>query len=300
MAQRKQTCVTAVFLTALCLVASEGDACVAQDATLWKPRPLAAGETPLPARIAQADLVVVGRVSGVEDNSLKTEPFPGSAGKVAYRVLGMKVEEVLLGDKAAKKIRVGFIPKSAPSALPPQTPPPQMFVLEEGWEGLLFLKKHHQGDFYVKFALFSDIPRGAPEFAKTVEDARKLIKIVDKPAAALKADNASNRYLAVAMLIGKFRPPAVKGQPQQEEPIDPEVSKLLLRALAEADWKYDKDWSGVYPPHPYDLFQQLGVTKADGYQPPTGDMRDTLAATQKWLVDNQGKYKVKGLTPKSK
>jgi len=157
MAQRKPTCVTAVFLTALCLVASEGDACVAQDTTLWKPRLLGGGETPLPLRIAQADLVVVGRVSGVEDKSLEAEPIPGSAGKVAYRVLGMKLEEVLLGDKAAKKIRVGFIPKSAPSA-----PPPQLFVLEEGWEGLLFLKKHHQGDFYVTFALFSNLPRARP------------------------------------------------------------------------------------------------------------------------------------------
>jgi hypothetical protein len=295
MAQRKQTCVRAVFLTTLCLVASEGDARVAQDTTLWKPRLLGGGETPLPARIAQADLVVVGRLSGVEDNSLEAEPVPGSAGKVAYRVLGMKLEEVLLGDKAAKKIRVGFIPKSAPSA-----PPPQLFVLKEGWEGLLFLKKHHQGDFYVTFALFSNIARGAPEFAKTVEDARKLAKIMHNPAAALKADNASNRYLAAAMLIDKFRPTPLKGQPQQEEPIDPEVSKLLLKALAEADWKYDADWTGVYPPHPYDLFQQLGVSKADGYQPPTGDSRDTLAATQKWLLDHQGKYKVKHLTPKSK
>jgi hypothetical protein len=268
---------------------------VAQDTTLWKPRLLGGGETPLPLCIAQADLVVVGRVSGVEDKSLEAEPLPGSAGKVAYRVLGMKVEEVLLGDKAAKKIRVGFIPKSAPSA-----PPPQLFVLEEGWEGLLFLKKHHKGDFYVKFALFSDMPRGAPEFAKTVEDACRLAKIVHNPAAALKVDNASNRYLAAAMLIGKFRPWAVKGQPQQEEPIDAEVSKLLLKALTEADWKYDADRSGVYPPHPYDLFHQLGVTKSDGYQPPTGDFRDTLAATQKWLVDNQGKYKVKHLTQKSK
>jgi hypothetical protein len=125
MAQRKQTCVTAVILTTLCLVAFAGDACVAQDTTLWKPRLLGGGETPLPARIAQADLVVVGRVSGTEDNSLEAEPLPGRAGKVAYRVLGMKLEDVLLGDKEAKKIRVGFIPKTAPSA-----PPPQLFALE--------------------------------------------------------------------------------------------------------------------------------------------------------------------------
>jgi hypothetical protein len=114
----------------------------------------------------------------------------------------------------------------------------------------------------------------------------------------LKVGHASNRYLAVVMLIGKFRPPVVKGQQPKEVPIDAGVSKLLLKALAEADWKYDAGWllGEMYPADPYHLFQQLGVTKADGYDPPTSDLRDTLAATQKWLLDHQEKYRVKRLT----
>jgi hypothetical protein len=168
---------------------------------------------------------------------------------------------------------------------------------------LFFLKKHHQEDFYVNFAFFNGfIPSGTPEFAQDLEVARKLANILHDPAAALKVGNASNRYLAVAMLIRKFRPPVVKGQQQKEEPIDAGVSKLLLKALAEADWKYDWDRlsAQVYPAHPYHVFQQLGVTKADGYEPPTSDERDTLAATQQWLRDNQEKYTVKRLTPQSK
>src|SRR5262249_19008096 len=125
-----------------------------------------------------------------------------------------------------------------------------------------------------------------------------MAKILHDPVAALKAANASNRYLAVAMLIGKFRPPLFKGQPHKEETIDAAVSKLLLKALAEADWKYDANWlnEAIYPAHPYDLFKQLGVTKADGYSPPTNDSPDTVAATHKWLLDHQEKYTVKRLT----
>ena len=39
-------------------------------------------------------------------------------------------------------------------------------------------------------------------------------------------------------------------------------------------------------------FYSLGVTKADGYDPPTNDNRDTLKYTQSWLRDNQEKYRI--------
>jgi hypothetical protein len=53
-------------------------------------------------------------------------------------------------------------------------------------------------------------------------------------------------------------------------------------------------------PHPHLLFQQLGVVKADGYDPPTHDLRNTLAATQRWLREHQETYSVKPFVPRSK
>jgi hypothetical protein len=298
MLQKRQDSTTAFWLIAFCMVVFDAGGCMqqarAQETQLWKTRQLGAGETPLPERIAQADLVVVGRVTAIENEGFEAKPFPSSAAKTTYRVLGMKAEQILLGDKMAKKIRVGFIVKATPTGAPPERLP-----IKVGQEGLFFLKKHHQEDFYVSFAFFDGfIPSGTPEFAQNLEVARKLANILHDPVAALKVGNASNRYLAVAMLIRKFRPSVVKGQQQKEEPIDADVSKLLLKALAEADWKYDWDRisAQVYPAHPYHLFQQLGVTKADGYEPPTSDLRDTLAATQKWLLDHQEKYRVERLT----
>jgi hypothetical protein len=299
MLQKRQDSTTAFLLIAFCMVVFAAGGCLqqarAQEKELWKKQTLGAAAIPLPERIAQADLVVVGRVTAVENENFEAKPLPGSADKPTYRVLGMKADETLLGDKMAKKIRVGFIVKATPTV-----PPPQMLPIKVGWEGLFFLKKHHQEDFYINFAFFGGfVPSGGPEFAQTLEVARKMANILHDPVAALKVGNASNRYLAVAMLIGKFRQPVVKGQQYKEEPIDAGVSKLLLKALAEADWKYDAAWlleTMYYPAHPYHLFQQLGVTKADGYDPPTSDLRDTLAATQKWLLDHQEKYRVKRLT----
>jgi hypothetical protein len=296
MFQRRRFFTAAILFTSCGMIGFGGNPCLerasAQEKALWQKKMLGAGAVPLPDRIAQADLVVRGKVTAVEDKSVPVAPLPGSADKVAYRVLGLKVDEVLIGDKDTKKIRVGHGVKINP----PQVPPPQALAIEEGWEGLFFLKKHHQGKFYVNFSFFNGmIPASESDFNKSLETSRTLAKIILDPVAALKAENADNRYLAVAMLIGKFRPRVVKGQHQKEEPIDAGVSKLLLKALAEADWKYDRNWLDVYPAHPYDLFKQLGVTKVDGYEPPATGDRDTLAATHKWLLDHQNKYTVKRL-----
>ena len=311
MSQDRQDPVSAVSLVVLVAFGLAGELgprrAGAQETQLWKTRPLAAGECPLPARIAQADVVVLGRAVAVEKKSVEARPFPGSGHKVAYRVLGVKVEEVLRGDMAHKGIQVGFIPPESyergKSGVPtPPVPFAQTLAYEVGQQGLFFLKKHHEESFYVSFAFRGGfLPGDSAKLGKKLEDARKLAKILKEPVTALKADNAANRYLASAMLIRSLRPPAVKGQKRQQEPIDAAVSKLLLKALAEADWKYDAYSLSYYPPHPDRLFQQLGVSKADGYDPPAADdIRDTFAATEKWLRDNQEKYAVKRIVVKAK
>jgi hypothetical protein len=70
--------------------------------------------------------------------------------------------------------------------------------------------------------------------------------------------------------------------------------------LAEADWSDVNEAisRSKYPKHPYRVFLQLGVTKADGYDPPKNapDFRDTLRYTQNWLRDNQEKYRIQRFT----
>jgi hypothetical protein len=272
----------------------------APEGPLFKPRQLASAEVPLPECIAEADYVVVGKVVGVEDKTVSTSPFPDSPAKIAYVVVTVKPSEVLHGDPAVKEIRLGFIARESykldgSGVRTPPVPWPQTTVFKVGQEGLLFLKKHHQESFQVKFAPFLGfIPKEDGDFRKTVDQARKLAALLKDPTAALKADNPANRYLAATMLIHAYRPYEVKGQERRETPVDAAVSKLLLKALAEADWRDDADrLDGVYPPHPYRLFQRLGVTKADGYDPPAvADNQTTLDATLKWLRDNEGKYAV--------
>ena len=106
------------------------------------------------------------------------------------------------------------------------------------------------------------------------------------------------------MLVQRYRPLGAKANKQPEQPIDAEESKLLLKILAEADWKDVNEAisSTIYPPHPYRIFLQLGVAKKDGFEPPINapDFRETLGYTQSWLRDNQEKYRIKRVTASSK
>ncbi|MBI1831061.1 MAG: hypothetical protein HYR84_06390 [Planctomycetes bacterium] len=82
------------------------------------------------------------------------------------------------------------------------------------------------------------------------------------------------------------------GQPMKQEAVDAEESKLILKALAEGDWKQGVAFGNPIP-SPFELFNNLSVTPKDGYNPINlRTQADVFAAMQKWLDENQGKYRV--------
>ena len=172
-----------------------------------------------------------------------------------------------------------------------------------GQDGLFFLRKHHQGDFYqgfVRFGGFVDSRDGA-SFTKNLEDVRRLNKVLEAPMEALKAENATNRFVAATMLIHRYRLSWLKERKLPEKAIDAEESKLLLKTLAEADWQdmnIEAITGSMYPGHPYRVFLELGVKKADGYDPPANptEFRHTFPYTQRWIRDNQEKYRIQRFT----
>jgi hypothetical protein len=273
----------------------------AQDRPLWKPRQLGSGEMPLPARVALADLIVIGRIDAKDAKMVEVLPSPGSKDKAAYRTCVLKAEEVLWGDKAAKEFRIGFATKVV-SGLGPG----EWLRYQPGHAGVFFLKRHHAGDFFVNFSLSNGLSRGVPkgggfgtpgDYDEQVRAVRKMVKMLEDPVTTLQGKNDADRYIGLTMLIEHYRSRGVKDPRWEEKPVDPKVSKLLLKVLAEADWNADR-LVDYYPPHPYSLFQQLGVTNKDEYDPPTDDERKTFAATQRWLLTHQETYSVKRFTPK--
>jgi hypothetical protein len=258
---------------------------------------------PIPQRVAQADAVVVGKVTAIEDKLVEATQVPGAKDKVEYHVAVIKIKDDLLGAKDLTHVRVGYIvPKEVPAApggpirLPIRRYPTVKFEVDQ--EVCAFLKKHHEGNFYVAQAYFDVIDKKAPNFEKDVEQAKKCAKLLADPKASLKAKDADTRTLTAAMLVARYR--GWRGPNAKTEPIDADQSQLILTALAEADW------AKPFAPNtmaPQTAFNQLGLTDKDGWswksapgQPPTA-FQDAAKA---WLKDNAATYRIQQFVTEKK
>jgi hypothetical protein len=194
---------------------------------------------------------------------------------------------------------VQILPAPAPGQpaiqpLPIRRPFPFQIQLQVGQDGLFSVNKHNKESFFVTVNYQSFVSReNNPNFETTVKSAKQVAKVQGDPVAALKSADKDDRYTAAAVLISKYRTFVnTTGQPMKQVQIDAEESKLILKALAEGDWKQANMFNQPIQ-SPFQLFNQLGINQQDGYN--TAGLRtqqDILAAQQKWLDENKDKYRI--------
>lgn len=243
--------------------------------------PAAGKRAPAPSpvqRAVAAEVVVIGKVTAIEKESVEVAPEPGSP-KQAFAVAVIKVESSLAGAANLTHVKVGFPADSGPRGRN------AFLALKEGQEGLLFLTKHPAGGFYGFNWMTSPVDAAQPDFKAQVENVKKALAAVADPMKALKADRADDRALAAVALVMKYRTAPQSGEADTEA-VPAAESKLILAALAEGDWtKYPADL-----PHPSIAFYMLGLGPNDGWVPPKpaqpgGDFRaDLRTAFATWVA----------------
>jgi hypothetical protein len=249
---------------------------------------IAADALPLPNRVATAEMVIVGRVTGIEDRNVMVAPFPGAKNKVEYKIAVVTITEALvvpegrLAPKGAKTIRLGFVPIPPGVAI---SPPP--FQPSVGQDGCFFLTKHGAADFFVAPSPLNFIAKGNAGFDKDLALVKRCVKILADPNPALKG-KGEDRFLAAAMLVARYRTRA--SADAKTEAIDAEQSKLILQALADADWTPPADFTQLSP---LMVLHRLPLTKADGWTPPPAQNAKAYAAyAQQWLRDHADSYRI--------
>ncbi|MBL8797347.1 MAG: hypothetical protein JNM56_25825 [Planctomycetia bacterium] len=250
---------------------------------------------PIPDRIALADAVVVGKIVSIEDKTVAAKRYPGDPSKAEFKVALIQIDAPLYGAKGLTRIRLGFVPPEAPINPKPGRPviggginrfPQLNHAVDQ--EACFFLKKHGEADFMVAQNYFDVIDKKTAGFDKEVAQVKQCAKLLEDPAASLRSKNADERLLTAAMMLTRYRTPPQGVQNPKTEPLSAEQSKLLLDALATADWTRRLDGSQVSPQM---VFFRLNLTPKDGWtQPKNG--QEIPAAAQKWLKDNAGKYQV--------
>src|SRR6185436_19023973 len=143
------------------------------------------------ARIANADAVLVGKVTSIE-------PQDVMVGTAKYRIAVVQIDDAIKGTKeGVKSVRIGFIPIEKPN--------PKVFVtggrpvqLQAGQGGLFVLKKNAKEEFFeisgVAGYYFNSDKND--DFAKEVAAAKAAAKASANPQASLKSKDADERYAA--------------------------------------------------------------------------------------------------------
>src|SRR4051812_40524340 len=71
---------------------------------------LPADALPLPNRVAGAELIVVGKVTGFEEKEVMAASFPGAKNKSSFKIAELTITDTVKAPKGAKTIRMGFVP----------------------------------------------------------------------------------------------------------------------------------------------------------------------------------------------
>jgi hypothetical protein len=280
-----------------------GLACVTLLVDAAPAKALVAAPAPMPQRVANAELLVVGKLGKVEDKNISATPAPGAKDKVEYQVIALHVEKVLLG-KADKELRLAFIPPQNPRAgdpvpIRPGRPFRGGVVFSGGQEGVFFLTKHHAENFYVA-PIFSDfLDKKNNTYDTELDTIKRCVQLLEDPNKSLQAKDAEDRLFTAAMLLTRYN--VAKPGWTKQVPIEAEQSKLILNAIAEADWTPPKPKPGVpfyAQVNAQQVFNLLRIQPKDGWTPPA-DPAKFADAAKAWLKQNADKFRVMRTAPEN-
>jgi hypothetical protein len=240
---------------------------------------------------------------------------------VAFKVAVVKIENNLAGAANTTHIKVAFVPppKPDPNAPPPPRggirPPirrgPMVPDLKEGQEMLFFLTKHPGGDFYIMPAMSPPLTVKDDNGKKELEAVKKITTLLADPMKGLKSEKAEVRAETAAALVMKYRTYPEFAAEVGQVPIDKDESRMILKALTDADWSQNirpRPGAGAVPT-PLQAFYQLALTEQDGFKPPmppvaqAGQPPVDFGAVQKkafveWLSGAGKDYVIKKFAPK--
>ncbi len=166
--------------------------------------------------------------------------------------------------------------------------------LTVGMSGLFFLQKHEAGFYTLPNFQYFVSAENKENLDREVANTRTILKVLDNPMAGLKSDKADKRLETASVLIELYRT-APFGMASKQQPINAEESKLILKALSDADWDQTKYQGNNFQKNPLNLFYRLNVDAKDGFQMPIGKPFTNVDAAnlaKAWVQKNWQTYRI--------
>jgi len=269
-------------------------------------------------KVAQAEVVVTGKVSSLEKETVELPQFPGDKNKVAFTIAVIKVESILSGAKNVTHLKVAFITQAGGGGeqnlgLPIKGRPirPGGFgpiQLTEGQEGIFFLQKHPGSDSYYAIQQgFAPIAAKAEDYKEELVKVKGITDALADPMKALQAEKLDARLLAASAIVGRYRSNPT-GQQLVEKAIPAEETKLIMKTLFEADWTAaDMPAPGFdYQTSPSYLASMIGLNPGVNgipqiqIKPGESYNAKMKEAIQAWHAKNGEKFEIKKFVTKDR
>lgn len=258
-------------------------------------------------KVLQAEVVVVGKVTGIDKETVDLEPYPG-APKVAYSVANIKIETGLVGAKNVTHVKVAFLKpveqggqRGGPGA-PGRggfRPGQPAYTPVDEHEGVFFLQKHPGSDGYYSIAVnHNPILTSDAKYKDELASVKAMVITFADPVKAMSAEKDEERLTNALSLAQKYRtaPQNNASGLYDETPIPADQTKLFLKVLTDVDWtKYADaprlaDALGLMPGN-------YGIPRVS-----VGEGEEPLAARQKafkaWADKYGTKFEVKQVSAK--
>src|SRR5262245_34751212 len=179
-------------------------------------------------KVAFADCVVLGKITAIQD---KPAQGKGEMRGREFTIVDVEIKESLYGAKDKKQLRLGFANFDKQGAKP---------GLTVGQVGYFCGLRDGQNDFYIVPAGCSGAEKD-PDFDKDLKAARRLGRLLENSEEGLKSRDVEERlWTAYLLILRNCYAPWRRAMVGAAKPIDAEQSKRILLALAEGDWKKNR------------------------------------------------------------
>jgi hypothetical protein len=268
--------------------------------------PLQAGApAPMPSPIERAfmaPVVIVGKITKIEKDTVDAPRFLGVENKEPHKVAVVKIETNLAGAAGVTQLRIGYIRPTKPDPARPWRVDPTAIDPKDGDEILFFLVKNPQAPFHTIPSIAPPIDSKSAGYKATVEGVTRALAVVADPAKALRVEKANDRFDAAVTLILRYSTVTHGTGEAESVPLEADESRTILKALAEGDWKLDP--SGARP-YPFIALYRLGLGEAEGWKPPLAEPGEEYSETTRkafaeWLKGPGRDYRIRKYVSKKK
>ncbi len=187
----------------------------------------------------QADVVVVGKVTSIEDEYIQ---IGEGENQPLFRIANVKVTDNLLGPKGVSSVRVAFhVGANTVSVMPTDGKTNYRgsgsVALEVDQEGVFLLSRRAKADFYTILSDYRTVgflPKAHPNFHDDLEKITGVTKVIKNPITLLNSKNDDERANALTTMYQRCYE-AVYGRSGnlKVEELPADLNKAMLKALLE-------------------------------------------------------------------